>query len=157
LQAFCKAYPLKNSKDEYHPLGHKYWIRPIRVVRARLGITQFVFLAAFQATAATLMLVGLVQAAKGVHITEHHELKPLGPGRAPSSLVQLWEAFKAFRTAALKLGRTESQLEGEWNAKFSEAFRPHFATFHRPGSVLFYTPDVVAGAIGGASSTSYHM
>jgi hypothetical protein len=147
MQVFSQHYP--SRMDDYHPLSHLYWVRPVQVVWATEGVVQYVNLKPFQTTAATLLLSGLVQAANGVHITEQHQLQRLGPGRAPGTLVQLWKAFRAFRTEALARGATESQIERDWSATFSQASRPHFTTYHQPGAVHFYAPDVVGGVIGG--------
>jgi hypothetical protein len=152
LQKFSLVYP--SHKQAYHPLSHLYWVRPVVVVWAKSGVVQYVHKEPFKATAATLMLIGLVQAAQGVHITQDHELQQLGPGREPGTVEKLWRAFRAFRTLGLSKGQSDSQIEKKWASRFSEAFRPHFSTYHRPQATHFYAPSVGAGAIGGTKSAT---
>jgi hypothetical protein len=152
VQKFTQRYPTLHDTD--HPLSHKYWVRPVLVLWATEGVVQYTTLKPFKATAAATFLAGLVQAAKGVHVTESGTLEPLGPDRPHSTLQQLWKAFRAFRTAALKAGKSESQVEKEWNQQFSAAFRPHFQSYHEPGTYHFYSPAIPGGAIGGRQLTA---
>jgi hypothetical protein len=152
VQQFTRRYP--TPRDREHPLSYKYWVRPVLVLWATEGVVQYTALKPFKATAAATLLVGLVQASEGVHVTESGAIQPLGPNRPRSTLPQLWKAFRAFRTAALKAGRSESQLEKEWNRQFSTAFRPYFQEVYEPGTYHFYSPDASGGAIGGKQLTA---
>jgi hypothetical protein len=83
-KGFSRRYP--TSRDSEHPLSYENWVRPVHVLWATEGVMQYTALKPFKATAAATLLIGLVQAAKGVHVTATGTLRPLGPNRPHRTL-----------------------------------------------------------------------
>jgi hypothetical protein len=130
-----------------HPLDYSYQISPVKVLQAEGGVVQYIYGTPFLANSASTIVLGLTQAARGVHVSQDMTLSPVSSGKPPSTVLQLLQAFKRHLELGRQQGLEEGELEEAFSKRFQEAFRPHFTTFFRKGALHFYAPAVAAGSM----------
>lgn len=102
-----------------HPLSAIYPVRPVQVIQAARGVVLLTHHKEFHASAASIMLVGTVQAAESIHITADGELEELQEGKEPGTLFRFYEAFMKWCSKY----QDQATAEKERGERFQQVFR----------------------------------
>lgn len=93
-----QSLPGRNRKDP-HALSVEYWVHEVAVLQNMGGVVMFKFVKSFPASAATIILAGLQQAAEGVHVTENSWVVSPSNTLPGCTIPRLLEAYKRRRIA----------------------------------------------------------